>query len=835
MTKRDEVPESGRVIEPASALLASWRVTPGERRFALAVVLVSLMFFVAAAPFAKLPLLQVWAFIPIYESALIINDLITAVLLFGQFRIGRSKALFALASGYVFTACATVAHGLSFPGLFSPTGLLGAGPQSTAWLYMFWHGGFPLFVVAYVLLRGRPAETQVMSGRLLPKLAVLGATVGGVVAVTLLATAGHGWLPPIMSGNRYTPTMIVIVSSVWSASLLALALLYWRRRPQTVLDLWLMVVMCAWLFDIALSAGLNAGRFDLGFYAGRVYGLLATGFVLVRLLLENASLHDRLLGLTHKLEATNVELAQSNLQLKKQSQFKSEFLANMSHELRTPLNAIIGFSALMMDDTPRLSAEQRRTFIGHVNQSGHHLLALINDILELSKIEAGKFDIELASVDLRATVAEAITMVTAQAQARGVRLQRADRGVIGEFAADRRRVKQIVLNLVNNAVKFSSEGGVVTVEIGLCDRAQAANALPGFGEGVRMPLPESEFDRYVEISVSDTGIGISRDDMQRLFQPFTQVGDAVARRAEGTGLGLAMVERLAQLHGGTVAMTSEPGQGSCFTVWLPWRQESRAEVEKVAAPKPAQRRLALVVEDDEAAAALMRRELETEGFDVRCVPSAEAALALSSECVPDVITLDIKLPGMDGWEFLSRVKGESRWESVPVVVVSIAADQRQGFSLGAALVLQKPLAPDSLANGLERLGLTPRPGQQVKVLVIDDDPLAVDLLAAQLHERKYTVLRALGGRQGIELAQRARPDLITLDLEMPEVNGFDVVEALEASPSTAHIPIVVVTAKDPTSAERQRLNGHIRNIVGKVDLPQRRFVAEVQRALSLTN
>ncbi len=262
-----------------------------ERRVALAVVLASALAFLATAPFAKLPLAPVPAFIPIYESALVINDLITAVFLFGQFYISRSRALLLLACGYLFTACTAVPHALTFPGLFAPTGLLGAGPQSTAWLYMFWHAGFPLLVIAYALW---PDEARRRGHAGIAILASVAAILVAACGLTLLATAGHDALPAIMRGDNTTPALIVVVSGVWGLSLLALLVLS-RRRPHSVLDLWLMVVMVAWLFDIALSAVLNAGRFDLGFYAGRIYGLMATSFVLVVLLLENSRLYARLI------------------------------------------------------------------------------------------------------------------------------------------------------------------------------------------------------------------------------------------------------------------------------------------------------------------------------------------------------------------------------------------------------------------------------------------------------------------------------------------------------------------------------------------------------------
>jgi len=832
---------------PVATLLATWPAGPAERRFALAVVLAFFVIFAATVPFAKLPLPQVWAFMPAYGSALVVSDLVTAVMLFGQFRFGRSKAVLVLATGYVFTALVTIAHGLSFPGVFAPTGLLGAGPQSTAWLYMFWHGGFPVFVAGYALFRGGPRET--LSSRT-PVAWVIGAAVAAaavaVIVFTLIATAGHDALPAVMQGNRYTPAMIVVVTTVWLASLAGLALLF-RRRSRSVLDLWLMVVLCAWLLDIALSAMFNAARFDLGFYAGRVYGLLAASFVLGVLLLENGLLHSRLMqahahehqraldlqGLSERLESLNSQLGDSNRQLQEQTRLKSEFLANMSHELRTPLNAVIGFSDMLkegMADDP----EKQRRFAGHIFQSGHHLLALINDILDLSKIEAGKVDISLDRVDLDAAFADVLALLAGQAQAKRIRFEFEAHETLGVLRVDRRRLKQILFNLVSNAMKFTPADGRVTLRAEKVNRLRAATALPGEGEGLRMPLPPNEHERFIQISVSDTGIGISRKDLSQLFAPFMQVPNALTRSVEGTGLGLVMVHRLSEVHGGTVAVTSVPGVGSCFTVWLPWREDTEAvsaTSPSSAAPLKA-RPTALVVEDNEAAAALMQAQLEENGFAVRRAASAEAALALVSEYTPSLITLDILLPDMDGWEFLTRLKATPAWEAVPVVVVSVAADHGLGFSLGAAQVLQKPIGRDALAKVLQRLGVAPTADSGVTVLVIDDDAAAIELLATQLKQRDYTVLRALGGREGIELARRFRPNLITLDLEMPEINGFNVVEALKSSPTTAQIPIVVVTAKDLAPGDRERLNGHILEIVGKAEFNHGRFIGEVQRALS---
>ena len=278
-----------------SVLLSSLPAGRGERRFACAIIAASGLIFLALAPFAKMPLPALPEFIPIYQSALVINDVMTVVFLVGQRRFSRSNALSLLAGAYLFTALMSIVHGLTFPGLFSPNGLLHAGPQTTAWLYIFWHSGFPLFVMAYA---SRNVDEQPSRRSGTAVLLSAGLVIALVCIFTLIAILGQQVLPAIMQGSHYTPVASVVLWSVWFLSLLALAILL-RRRPYSVLDLWLIVTMCAWLFDIALSAGLNGGRYDLGFYAGRAYGLLAASFILIVLLVKNGRLHIDLIALRH--------------------------------------------------------------------------------------------------------------------------------------------------------------------------------------------------------------------------------------------------------------------------------------------------------------------------------------------------------------------------------------------------------------------------------------------------------------------------------------------------------------------------------------------------------
>jgi two-component system sensor histidine kinase UhpB len=319
------------LTDEARIFLATLPADRDERRLATAVVLVSAAIFVAVVPFAKQPLAQVPAFLPIYQSALVVCDLITAILLFGQFGILRSRALLVLAGGYLFSALMAAGHALSFPGLFSPGGLLGSGPQTTAWLYFFWHIGFPAAVIAYALLRDEQTPAAVPRARagaaVAAATAVVFAATGGLM---LAATAGHDALPVIMRGHDDVPAKYAVAWGTWLLTLAALPVL-WRRRPSSVLDLWLMVVICAWLFDVAMAALFNAGRYSVGWYAGRIYGLAASSFVLVVLLLENGRLYARLNEVNESLERRigerTAELEASNLQLRRSREELHEIVA----------------------------------------------------------------------------------------------------------------------------------------------------------------------------------------------------------------------------------------------------------------------------------------------------------------------------------------------------------------------------------------------------------------------------------------------------------------------------------------------------------------------------
>lgn len=678
-----------RLTHERQVFLSTLPAGPGERRLALTVMVVSATAFLASAPFARVPLAPVWAFIPMYESALVVNDLITAVLLFGQFGFLRSRALLALASGYLFTAFIAVAHALTFPGLFSPTGLLGAGRQSTAWLYMFWHGGFPLIVIAYALLKEGESEASDPTVRARAAVLGSGAAVFVVVcALTLLATAGQDVLPAIMDGNHYTPAMIVVVSSTWVLSLVALGIL-WRRRPHTVLDLWLMVVMGAWVFDIALAAVLNAGRFDLGFYAGRIYGLFAASFVLMVLLLENGTLYARLVEAHASERRERQRVQEKTAEAEAANRAKSEFLSRMSHELRTPLNGIIGFSQLLALDP--LTLEQREG-IEHIEKGGRHLLTLINEVLDIARIEAGRVSISLEPVLVTEVVLSALDLVRPQAFARRIRLTEPASG--GEYVmADRQRLQQVLLNLLSNAVKYNRDGGSVAV------------SCTTMGTGT------------LRIAVRDSGPGIGPAMLQRLYTPFERLG-ADQSGVEGTGLGLALSKRLVDAMHGVLDVESTVGSGTTFTVELPLAvgpsvavATSEGAASTVAIPDTSG--TLLYIEDNPANLRLVERIVSRRpGLTLLSAMQGRRGLELARDHRPRAILLDLHLPDLRGDEVLAQLRADPRTHDIPVIIVSADATPGQVTRLlaqGAAAYLTKPLDVteflallDRLFNGSER-------------------------------------------------------------------------------------------------------------------------------------
>jgi signal transduction histidine kinase/CheY-like chemotaxis protein len=499
-------------------------------------------------------------------------------------------------------------------------------------------------------------------------------------------------------------------------------------------------------------------------------------------------------------------LQQKSVEAEDANRLKSEFLANMSHELRTPMNAIIGFSEVLKDGLLGEMSDKQRGYIGDISSSGKHLLSLINDILDLSKVEAGQMTLDLEPVAVSSLFENSLSIIRETAAHRQIRLTMDAAEGLGSIQVDACKVKQIAYNLLSNAVKFTGAGGQVDLRVRRVPRAEVGQSSVS-QTGRSFPLADSEFAEFLEISVTDSGIGISSDGLQQLFAPFSQIDSGLSRKFEGTGtgLGLAMVKLLADLHGGAVAVASAVSEGSRFTVWLPFRAPEQGTLTLDEAPTaphvqvPARALIALVVEDDLKSAALIRMQLEAAGLTVLHASSAEAALILAAQWPLSLITLDIMLPDMDGWAFLGHLKRAPALSGIPVAVISTVADRSKGLALGAVAVMQKPISRQELYGSLGLSG---------------------------------TVQRAYGGREAIDAARQELPDLIVLDLMMPEVDGFAVVRALQEHPDTARIPVLVVTAKQITDEDRDRLNGYVTTIMGKGGFDSDRLAAEVRRVTS---
>jgi signal transduction histidine kinase/DNA-binding response OmpR family regulator len=489
------------------------------------------------------------------------------------------------------------------------------------------------------------------------------------------------------------------------------------------------------------------------------------------------------------------EIEDKSRQLAEASQHKSQFLANMSHELRTPLNAIIGVTEMLQEDAEAL--QQDLEPLDRVLGAARHLLALINDILDLSKIEAGRMELQLETFALAPQIASVVKTIEPLAAKNANQVAVHCDGAIGTLYADQMRLRQALLNLLSNANKFT-EHGTITI-----DGRQR----------------EEDGRDWVTISVADTGIGMTAEQMGKLFQEFSQADASTTRKYGGTGLGLAISKRFCQMMGGDITVESEPGKGSTFTIRLPRMAPSEQRL-VTEAPRPARAiaegsedPLILVVDDDATVRDLVARHLERAGFAVVAATGGKEGLRLVRELRPAAVTLDVMMPDLDGWTVLAAIKGDPALASIPVVLMSIVDQKNRGYALGAADYLVKPVDRAKLVETLTHIcGST-----SGKALLIDDDEVVRRSVRQALEPIGWQVTEAENGQVAVESLAATRPDVIILDLMMPKMDGFEFLDELRSQPTWQDIPVVIITAKDLTQEDRDRLNGGVERIIQKSD------------------
>jgi signal transduction histidine kinase/DNA-binding response OmpR family regulator/HAMP domain-containing protein len=550
-----------------------------------------------------------------------------------------------------------------------------------------------------------------------------------------------------------------------------------------------------------IIGGLVVRRREPGEFSSELVDLLGTFAAQSALTIQNARLFR--------------EIAEKGRQIEIASQHKSQFLANMSHELRTPLNAIIGVTDLLLEDARDLAdrADQVEP-LERVLRAGRHLLALINDVLDLSKIEAGKMELYLESFPIASLLNDVAETVRTTAEGNGTALSIECAADIGTMRADATRVRQALLNLASNAVKFT-ENGRVTL---------AATRV------------SSQTGEVIVLRVSDTGIGMTPEQTARLFQDFTQADASTTRKYGGTGLGLAISRRFCRMMGGDITVDSAPGQGSTFTITLPAAVDPTSAAEG-RREMPASARLpgttsrgtrsVLVIDDDAIVRDVLGRYLERQGFQVITAADGIEGLARAREHHPAAITLDIMMPGLDGWTVLAALKGDPDLADIPVVLVTIVDEKQRGYALGVVEHLVKPVDRERLAAILRQWC-----GAPGHVLLVEDDGDVRGLMRQALASAGWTISEAENGRVALERMAERRPDAIVLDLVMPEMDGFEFLAAFRAHEAWRGVPVLVVTARDLTDEDRQRFNGGVERVIQKGGYAGEDLLREVADALT---
>jgi CheY-like chemotaxis protein/nitrogen-specific signal transduction histidine kinase len=509
---------------------------------------------------------------------------------------------------------------------------------------------------------------------------------------------------------------------------------------------------------------------------------------------------------------------------------KSTFLANMSHELRTPLTGIIGYSELLQQEAQFLGYVDLVPDLERIRVAGNHLLSLINDILDLSKIESGKMELYLEAFDIGLLVEEVVTTANHLIEKNGNRLDVRVADDLGAMHSDQTKVRQVLLNLLSNAAKFTSQGSVTL-------------------SAVRTPVDGVE---WIYFHVADSGIGISDEQLRHLFQEFTQADASTTRRYGGTGLGLALSRRFCEMMGGNIYVTSQEGRGSTFTVRFP--AYSAGEQEALLVPSPGfdipgrvvaptsslpqkQASTVLVIDDDPAVRELLRRCLAPLGMSVVTAAHGEEGLQLAKQLYPDIITLDVLMPGLDGWTVLTALKAAPDLADIPVIMLSIVNESSKGFMLGASDYLVKPIDNkrlQALVNAYISGRASTSRSIQDRILLVEDDASLRELLGRTLEREGWVVHEATNGRQALDSVARLQPALLLLDLMLPDIDGVQVIDELRTTTAGRSIPIIVLTARDLSPVERQHLNTSVSQILLKGAYSRDELIRQVCDLVSAT-
>ncbi|MEG4856753.1 response regulator [Microcoleus sp. K1-B6] len=496
---------------------------------------------------------------------------------------------------------------------------------------------------------------------------------------------------------------------------------------------------------------------------------------------------------------------------------KSTFLANMSHELRTPLNAIIGYSEMLQEEAEELGSCESVPDLEKICSAGKHLLSLIDDILDISKIEAGRMELYLESFDIHNLIESAVATARPLVEKNGNTLEVYCPDNLDTMHADMTKVRQVLLNLLSNAAKFTKNGRIA---IGVERIKNEQLKMKNQEESSQILISNSEF---LSFRVADTGIGMTQEQLERVFQPFTQADASTTREYGGTGLGLAISQRFCQMMGGSIEVSTTLGAGTTFTVLLPKaikQPEIPNKVHDSTSPPDAPAvGTVLVVDDDPISRDLIERTLSRQGLHVEVAGSGEQALRLAKQLRPDAITLDVIMPGMDGWAVLSALKADPDLAEIPVILLSFVGNKSLGFALGASDYLTKPVDGKRLAallnkyrrdqDGVASNNLT------CQILIVEDDVATREILRCVLETQGWAVTEADSGRAALDRLKVARPHLILLDLMLPEMDGFELISEIRKSHSGDPIPIVVITGKNLTPAESQQLNGYVERVLQK--------------------